>query len=323
MYGARKSKILWRWLPLLLQIVKLSRSKSLAFSSSILKISHPIPFCAPKKIGQERNSCSVRLATSNSNCCSSMNNKQGENDLPDPSNMRISEIKSELKELKVSCNDCFDKESICERLKEARNNSVVDLCKNVKSGKDKQEDNDDSHRAPVRSVEFDKIKALDGLRALSVRELKTMCGESAIRWAYMIEKEEMVQSLLSHKEKVAKFSPSRQIIPGKVAEIDDVTLSKELSPGLVTTPLLLDIYATWCGPCKLLAPQLVEASIDLGENVRVAKLDSDKFQECTSRLKIVSFPTLIVFDGKTGNELERVEGALMKDDLIKLGRKHS
>jgi len=81
----------------------------------------------------------------------------------------------------VSCNDCFDKESICERLKEARNDRAVDLCKNVTSGKDKQRENDESHTAPVRSIEFDKLKALAGLQALSVRELRTMCTESGIR----------------------------------------------------------------------------------------------------------------------------------------------
>jgi len=62
----------------------------------------------------------------------------------------------------------------------------------------------------------------------------------------MIEKEEMVQALVSYKEKFSYFPQNRQIILGKVAEIDNLALSKEVTPGLVTTPFLLDMYTTRC-----------------------------------------------------------------------------
>jgi thioredoxin-like negative regulator of GroEL len=57
--------------------------------------------------------------------------------------------------------------------------------------------------------------------------------------------------------------------------------------------------------------------------VRVAKMDSDQNAEWSGKLKVQGLPTIIVFDGKTGKELERVEGALMKDQLLQLGMKYT
>ncbi len=72
----------------------------------------------------------------------------------------------------------------------------------------------------------------------------------------------------------------------------------------------------------MMAPQLDEAASELGDSVRVAKIDSDKHPEWSAKLNVRGLPSIIVFDGKTGKELQRVEGALMKDDLVKLARSH-
>ena len=74
-----------------------------------------------------------------------------------------------------------------------------------------------------------------------------MCAQNDIRWANLIEKEELVQALVSYQAEAVKFSPSGKILPGKVAQIDDEILAKEVAGG-ATTPLMLDVYATWCGP---------------------------------------------------------------------------
>ena len=72
------------------------------------------------------------------------------------------------------------------------------------------------------------------------------------------------------------------------------------------TPMLLDVYATWCGPCKMIAPQLEEIAASLGARARVAKLDSDLESEMSTTLRVQGLPTLIFYRG--GKEVKRVEG---------------
>merc|ERR1719410_585717 len=79
---------------------------------------------------------------------------------------------------------------------------------------------------------------------------------------------------------------------------------------------LLDVYATWCGPCKFLLTQMDVAAKELGSKIRMAKLDSDKYPALAGSLRAEGLPTLIIFD-KEGKEIARKEGALMKDDLIR------
>lgn len=55
---------------------------------------------------------------------------------------------------------------------------------------------------------------------------------------------------------------------------------------------LIDVYATWCGPCKMMAPQLDEAAAELGDKVRVAKIDSDEYPEWAGRLQVKGLPTV-------------------------------
>jgi len=172
------------------------------------------------------------------------------------------------------------------------------------------------------NCKFDSEAATAELNSKKVRELRTMCHENNIQWAHMIEKSELVQALLQHQEKASKFSVSGKIMPGKVAVIDDDILSKELAPGAVSTPLLLDVFATWCGPCKTMAPFLDEAASELGDKIRIAKMDSDQCPEWSGKIGVKALPTLIVFDGKTGKEVERVEGALSSEQLVQLAKKH-
>ena len=261
---------------------------------------------------------------------SSTNNESSETaaggeELPDPKTMRIREIKNELENLNVSCDDCFDKESLCVRLMDARSGKVKGSQPKTNNSSDSNEATSTSKpETKPKQSNFDKEGKLEELRSLRVKELRTLCAQNNIRWAQMIEKEELVQALIIHYEKCAGFSPSGTIVPCKVSTIaEDSILETELFSGTTTTaPLMLDVFATWCGPCKLMAPQLDDAALELGDSVRVAKIDSDLHPEWSSKLNVNGLPTIIVFDGATGKELQRVEGALMKDDLIKLGRSH-
>jgi thioredoxin 2 len=83
-------------------------------------------------------------------------------------------------------------------------------------------------------------------------------------------------------------------------------------------PVLLDVWAPWCLPCRSMGPVLDAIASTLAGRVRVAKLNVDKNPETAVRLRIQGIPTFVVF--KEGREITRMIGARSKDDLLqKLG----
>ena len=175
----------------------------------------------------------------------------------EPSAMRIKAIKDELNSAGISFNDCFDKDSLVERLNDARSGKVTGT-KSRNTASASEPTSAKTNEAKSRSAStFDKEAVAGELRTKKVRELRTMCAQNNIRWANMIEKEELVQALVKYQEKVSEFSPSGKLAPGKVTVIDQDVLAKEVAPGAATTPLLLDVYATWCGPVSISAICLI------------------------------------------------------------------
>lgn len=81
-------------------------------------------------------------------------------------------------------------------------------------------------------------------------------------------------------------------------------------------PVLVDFYADWCGPCKVMAPVLDDVARERAGEVLVAKLDTDRSRTTASRFGIRGIPTLIVFKG--GNEVAREVGAVPKPRLEEL-----
>lgn len=79
-------------------------------------------------------------------------------------------------------------------------------------------------------------------------------------------------------------------------------------------PVVVDFWADWCGPCKMMAPVFSQAAVQLEPKVRMAKLDTEKEAELASKYAIRSIPTLIMF--KQGKEIDRVSGALQSNQLI-------
>ena len=87
------------------------------------------------------------------------------------------------------------------------------------------------------------------------------------------------------------------------------------------TPVLVDFYADWCGPCKMLAPILKDAKEELGDAVKIVKIDVDKNQALSGKYQVKGVPTLILF--KNGAQLWRQSGVLQKDEIIRIIKSHS
>ena len=76
-------------------------------------------------------------------------------------------------------------------------------------------------------------------------------------------------------------------------------------------PVLIDFHATWCGPCKQLSPIVQEVSKEMGDAVRVIKIDVDKNQAIAQKYQIRGVPTMMIF--KEGKQLWRQSGVLSKE----------
>ena len=87
------------------------------------------------------------------------------------------------------------------------------------------------------------------------------------------------------------------------------------------TPVLVDFYATWCGPCQLMAGILEEVKGQLGDRLKIVKIDSDKYPELATEYQVYALPTLILFN--QGKQIEKIEGVLqteaLKEKLVGLG----
>jgi thioredoxin 1 len=214
----------------------------------------------------------------------------------DIGSLRTNEIQKELNLRGISYQDCYNKEGLIQRLVDA-----IDV-------------------AVTTSVipEEEENEEIEELRAMSVRDLREECNKRLIRWGTFRDQEELVQAIWKDMRGSLTFSVSGAIQPGKVAQLTGEQLDQEVANS--GTPILLDVFATWCGPCKIMSPHLEAAAAELGGKCRVAKIDCEKYPEWAAKYKIKGLPTVLVM--KQGMIVDRLEGAAVVENIVRAVQPH-
>lgn len=125
------------------------------------------------------------------------------------------------------------------------------------------------------------------------------------------------------KNRLPRLQEGRKAVCGKCKtplpesagpiDITDNTFSSEVEQS--GTPVLLDMWADWCGPCHMLAPTIDQLSTELAGRVKVAKLNIDENPGIADRFGVRSIPTLLVLKG--GKEIDRLVGVQPKQEIVR------
>jgi thioredoxin 2 len=109
-----------------------------------------------------------------------------------------------------------------------------------------------------------------------------------------------------------------RLFSGRPEDVDAAIFDNQIARS--SLPVVVDVWAPWCGPCKMMAPAYEAAAIELEPHVRLIKLNSDNEQAVAARLGIRSIPTMILFNG--GREIARTSGAMTAGQIVRWIRDH-
>lgn len=99
---------------------------------------------------------------------------------------------------------------------------------------------------------------------------------------------------------------------GNAEAVTDANFEHEVLQSSV--PVLVDFWAAWCGPCKMIAPTIDQLAVEYAGKLKVVKVDVDQNMEVSSRYQVMSIPTVMLFKG--GHAVEKMIGALPKPAML-------
>ena len=100
---------------------------------------------------------------------------------------------------------------------------------------------------------------------------------------------------------------------GAVLELGGANFSQEVLKS--TTPVLVDMWATWCGPCRMIAPVVEELATTYQGKMKFGKLNVDEHPQLAAEHRIMNIPTLLLFKG--GQEVDRIVGVVPREELTR------